>query len=312
MKKNIDFIENYINNDYWTNWLGISRTLLAFSTLLTIIFNDFNSLYYTGLLNENSLINGKLNLSIYTWVSNIEYAHWITIVVLIITIIGLYPRLFCLFHWLVTYSFFHSSTISDGGDHIASIITFLLIPICLLDKRNSHWSTKNYSHNFYEKCVATISYELIKFQIFIIYFFASIGKLSHKVWQEGTALYYWLTEPLFGPSDWLFKILEPLIKNPIILTLTTWFVLILELFIAFSYFSKNNKIKIYTLYIGVFFHFLIAICFGLISFFLVMTACLIVYLNLKNENFKFKNMPLIYYRFTNLYFKLKIYNLIRI
>jgi antimicrobial peptide system SdpB family protein len=302
MKKHLNFIENHINNNYWTNWLGLARTLIALSTFLTIIFNKYESIYYTGILNEKSLINEKTTLSIYTWFPDIIYGYWITIVVLIITIIGIYPRFTSVLHWLVTYSFFHSSTISDGGDHIATLLTFLLIPICIFDKRKTHWSTKSYTHSFYAKSISTIFYELIRLQVFIIYFFASVGKFSHKEWQEGTALYYWFSEPLFGLNNWLYQIFEPLIKSPLILTLSTWFVLVIELTFAFSYFLKNKKIKLYVFYLGIFFHFFIAICFGLITFFLVMISALILFLISKNNNYEFRtyNINTITMPFNNL------------
>jgi len=46
-------------------------------------------------------------------------------------------------HWYVAYSFINSATVIDGGDHIASILAFLLLPVTLTDTRKWHWSMKS-------------------------------------------------------------------------------------------------------------------------------------------------------------------------
>lgn len=292
----LNSIEKKIAGNYWTPSIGLARTLIALATFLTLLCNDFNIIFPDSIISGDSTLHPKLSLSIYSWFSDFRYAYFISLVVLIISIIGWFPRFFCVFHWLVTYSFFHSSSAADGGDQIASIITLFLIPIFIFDSRKSHWSISEKNKNFYINCVAFLALELLKFQIFVIYFIASVGKFKFNIWNEGTALYYWFTEPLFGPKGFKLEILKFFIlDNHIILTLTTWIVLILELFIAFSYFSKKQKIKNLTLIFGVLFHLLIAIIFGLVSFFLVMTSCLIIFTYSKNKDYE--HPSIIYRRF---------------
>jgi len=67
---------------------------------------------------------------------------WLAILVLLFVIIGYFQKIACLLHWWVSFSFLYSATIIDGGDQIASILTFLLIPICFLDNRKNHWNLK--------------------------------------------------------------------------------------------------------------------------------------------------------------------------
>jgi len=283
-------IELFIDHNYWTNTLGLARSLLALSTLLTLSFNNVELLFYSGILNENTPNVSEFGLNIYTWFPKLEYGYWFSIIILILTITGIYPRIICVFHWLVAYSFFTLATIADGGDQITSILTLLLIPICIFDKRKWHWSTVKYMHNFYSKCVSAIFYELIRVQVFIVYFVASVGKFSVEEWKNGTVLYYWFNEPLFGVRDFFQPFVDFLTNSPILITLTTWSVLIIELLIAFSYFSRNQKIKSIALYTGIFFHFGILLFFGLVSFFLVMTASLILFLTSKNYNYEYRSV----------------------
>lgn len=200
--------------------------------------------------------------------------------------IGYYPRITCLFHWWITYSFATTSYAVDGGDQIASIITLFLIPICIFDKRKWHWSIDNYNHNFYAKSIAYFSYLLISIQVFVIYFHAAVGKFFVEEWVNGTALYYWFYNSFFGMNDYLVPIMNPILKSPIFITILTWGVLVLELSLSFGIFYKKNRTKLIFCVIGIFFHFFIMLFHGLASFFLIMSATLILFFIAKNYNFQ--------------------------
>lgn len=265
-----------INHDFWTKELGIVRTLIALSTLLTLIFNSSEILFLTGLENELFLLQDNVDyINIYTWFNSFSYGKMFSIIVLLFVILGLYPRITCVFHWLVTYSFTITSTCTDGGDQVASIITLLLIPICLVNTRSSHWKSQKNEFNYYKNSIAFIFTLLILLQIFIIYFFASTGKFQSEVWQNGTAFYYYSTLPQMGLSEgFIFDIFNFIIKSPIILTLSTWSILILELFIAIGILIKNKILRKYVYFLGFLLHISIILFYGILSFSLTMIACL--------------------------------------
>lgn len=100
---------------------------------------------------------------------------------------------------------------------------------------------------------------LIKIHFFIIYFFASVSKFSVTEWKNGTAIYYWFSDPVFGLNESLSYLILPMLKNPYVVTLSTWFVLVLELFIAFSVFISAKKYKQIAFFLGLFFHFFIGL-----------------------------------------------------
>lgn len=273
---------------YWTNYLGLARTFLALSTLLTLLGNNTTTLFYSGLMNENHpKIDSFSFLNVYTWFGSLEYGYWFSCLVLLAVVIGVLPRITCLFHWLVTFSFFSTSAISDGGDQIAAIITFLLIPICLFDKRFTHWDRDDNTNGFYANAVASTFHFLIRIQAFAIYFFASVGKFSSLDWKNGTALYYWFTEPLFGAEKTYDFILLPILESPFLTTMMTWTILAMELFIAFNLFIADKKINTIAFWVGIVFHLGILFIFGLVSFFLTMSALLVMFLISKNENYGF-------------------------
>jgi antimicrobial peptide system SdpB family protein len=286
---------------YWTDFLGLSRSLLALGLLLTLVFNSNEILFSHGIKNT-AFINCNSNniISIYCLIKNTHIAKLISVLILTFVIIGLYPKYTSIFHWWVTYSFSSSSYVIDGGDQIASILTLLLIPICVLDKRKWHWSANIYQHNFVEKNIAYFSYSLIAIQAFMLYFHAMIGKFEVNEWLNGSAVYYWVMHPVFGINENFYFLLIPLLKSPIILLSITWSVLFIELILAANIFYTNKKIKFTSLAIGLLFHFMIIIAHGLVSFFFSMASLLLLYLVSKNYNYDPTWHNRIFYNFANI------------
>ncbi|WP_367754142.1 sporulation-delaying protein SdpB family protein [Flavobacterium sp. WC2430] len=289
MKEHYNIIEKLINHNYWTNWLGFSRSLLAFSLLITLSLNNKTTLFYTGLQNQSFSKFNQIGFNIYSWFSDFNVGIIISIISLIIVISGIYPKYTCLLHWFVSYSFISTSTCSDGGDIVSSIITLLLIPLCLFDDRKWHWQLTTKKRSFFAKTIATISYYLISIQIFVIYFFAAIGKFKITEWQNGTAIYYWLTHPLFGVNKFFLSAINLILLNPILTAFLNWSVLLVELLIAFCLFSTNLKYRKIILIIGLFFHLCIGILMGIFSFSITMSSILFLFLISKNNNYGLPN-----------------------
>ncbi|WP_025742676.1 sporulation-delaying protein SdpB family protein [Aquimarina pacifica] len=272
-------ISQITNKEYHTNVVGLSRSLLAFGTLLTLLFNNNQLLFFYGVDFDTRYI-GQSPFTLFGLFTdaNLMYAKLIAIAVLLVVILGYYPRFMGILHWYITYSFLSDCPIVDGGDQIASQITLILIPITLLDSRKSHWNkprTKNYSP--YLRIVTYFAFFLLHFQIAFIYFDAAVSKIRVEEWINGTAVYYWFTSPTFGVGDFLQPLIYPLLKHPITLTLITWSTIALELTLAGALFMKYTKSKI-LLFLGLAFHFMIILIHGLPSFFCTMSACLVIYL----------------------------------
>ena len=277
-----------INLKYWTNFLGLGRSMLALCTLVNILFSK-NNYVFLGLPSKFDYSNIEYYNIFYIFKDNLIFAKIISIIILISVLSGYFPRITAALHWWVTYSFFTSSFTVEGGDQVASILTFLLIPILLLDKRKNHWQEDFHYHSFYSKTIAFFVYSLIILQISIIYFNASIGKLNVEEWANGTAVYYWLNDTVFGLNYTLLKMINPLLKSPIFVTILTWGAIGIELALAFAIFGlKQKKLSIIFVSIGFLLHLSFAICFGLISFFFAMFGALILYLLAVNNNFNFK------------------------
>jgi antimicrobial peptide system SdpB family protein len=282
-----------ITAQYHSNVLGLVRSLLAFGTLSTLLFNSHEVLFSTGLENEIGITCNKLTtLSIFCILKEeIAISYTISISILIISILGFLPRYFGVLHWWITYSLSVSGLLIDGGDQLASILTLLLIPITLTDSRVHHWSLINNKDNIYKSTISNLAVLLIKIQIAVVYFHASTGKFFVNEWINGTAIYYWFSSSNFGAPYVILDIIDPFLRNPYFITFTTWLVIILELLLATSIFSINYKYKKLLLWIGLLFHFGIIVIHGLFSFFFTMAASLVLLLAYPKYNYIHELFP---------------------
>lgn len=274
LNKIIQIIESKV---YHTKTLGLARSLLAMGLALTLIFSDVQTLFPNTILNSS----GKEDLVnifsiVFSIIPNIEFAKYIIVLLLITIITGLSPRYTCILHFWITYSFSTTSHIVEGGDQIATIITFLLIPICITDNRTWHWAQCKIEPKFYVKTINFYALLLIKIQVFVIYFHACIGKINVDEWVNGTALYYWFNHNAYGAPDYLIDFFNFLFQSPLILFYATWSVILAELSLAISILIPSQNIKNKMLYLGLFLHFIIIFIHGLVTFFLPMASILIL------------------------------------
>lgn len=269
-----------ISDIYTSNTITFARSLLALCLLLTLVFTPIYDLFpkdHINALKEN--IFGLNHLNFFLWFDNLAIPYIGSIIILFATICGIFPRFLCILQSWVAYSLFYTMLIVEGGDQINVIITFLLIPICILDNRRNGWNTKknNFQKNKYLLFNASIALFFIKLQIAVLYLNAGISKIFAPEWSNGTAVYYWFYERLFGAPVWLQNSIGFLFKNIYSVSIINWSVIILELLIFIGFFV--NQTHKYILFLaGVLFHLTIAIVHGLPTFGISMTGCLILYL----------------------------------
>lgn len=263
----IEFL--YKNNPYKFNY-QLPRTILASAQLSTLLFSNYN-------LSNNKEMNflGKIvDLSIF----NLDYIKWIPILILIWVISGYYYKLSGVAHFLSSFLIFQTQILVEGGEQICVIVTFLLMIICFGDQRKNLWNKDiKYTSNKFLFNFSKSAFSIIKIQVAIIYLFAASIKIKTDFWVEGSAMYYWINNPLFGANPFFRYILDPIFENHVFSSLITWGVLIIE-FLLFGALFMNKRQKIYMFIGGVSLHVGIIFIMGLWSFGLIMIACLILYL----------------------------------
>ncbi|QYC40434.1 Sporulation-delaying protein SdpB [Nonomuraea coxensis DSM 45129] len=265
----------------WTNVYGLARTLMALGTLGTLLFSHSSSVFRPAQgMPDYPNCSGLARFSIFCLVPDgqLELARFLSIGLLLLVVIGWRPRFTALGHWWVTVSFMASATIPDGGDQISAVITLLLLPIALLDGRRWHWGPPAaVSGRPVLTLFAWTTFFVIRLQVAGLYFQASVAKLSHAEWADGTGLWYWLTDPFFGMPGWARPWLTPILIDPVGVTAMTWGPLVIEFALALGMIARR-PVRPYLLAAGLAFHLAIGLLMGLGSFMLAMHACLILFL----------------------------------
>ena len=284
IKKLDSLIEQLVSQNPWSNVYGVARSLLAIGTIITLTLTDLNLLFRpsVGVTDVPQCIGIGSYISIFCVLSNnLSLAKWISVGILLVVVTGWRPRITGLLHWWISFSFVNSATLIDGGDHVTAVLTLLILPITLLDDRKWHWKNETSElDTFWQKgktIVATLTHKVIRLQVAIIYLHASLAKLKAVEWQNGTACYYWFTDPVFGHPKMLDWLITPIIQNAYSVSLLTWGVIAFE-FILFVLLFLGKKVYSNFLIMGIMFHFGIVLIHGLASFFFAMTAALILYL----------------------------------
>lgn len=289
-------IDEISNTSLHTNKFGFARSLMAISTLSSLLCNDCHQLFAilgnatTQVMDGYS--GGELSFGLFYLLRNhLLIAKIISVVLLLFVVSGYFPRFTGILHWYISWSYFNSTAIVDGGDQLISILTFLIIPICLTDSRKNHWlkGPTNELFNLTAQKINILNHAflfIVKMQVCLLYFEASVGKFKVDEWANGTAIYYWLNQSWFGTPGYLKPLTDMVITNTYGVTIITWGTLIFELVLFTGFFmSKNRKQFLFPVAVG--FHFLILILFGLFSFFFAMFGALVFYLADISKNYEF-------------------------
>jgi antimicrobial peptide system SdpB family protein len=276
----------------WTNVYGLARTLMATGTMLTLIANDIPDLFpRVAGMPEPPICQGGMSAGMFCLFpkTQLEIARIVCILLLAVVATGYRPRIFGLVHWFVTVSFQMGASSLDGGDQVSTCLTLLLLPVTLTDTRKWHWEEwkEDPSDKWLEtkRFFAKTSLWLCRFQMAGIYFHASAGKYACTEWNNGTALYYWFSHPLYGVSDWARPIFMPILTHSTV-ALMTWGIIVAEFVLVGGLFTAKKYWK-YLLVLGLSLHFGIALFQGLVSFCFAMSAGLILYLRPTEDIFAF-------------------------
>lgn len=286
----------------WSNVYGVARTLLALSLAGTLACTS-NATSFGKLAGQVSpprcLGLARGSLFCLSGDGGLEAARWLAVALLVVVASGWRPRITCLVHAWLSWSFMASASLQDGGDQVTSILCTLMVPIALTDPRRWHWSSPapvpDTASGLARSLVAHWMRWAIMLQVAVIYLDASIAKLGVPEWTNGTALYYWFHDPTFGMPSWLAGFAEPFLRNAASLLLLTWGPLLLEFLLGTAWLMRPEWRR-RLLLPGVLFHAGIALLMGLPAFAMAMWAALILYLRPAGEPFRLPGLDVLPFR----------------
>lgn len=265
----------------WSNVYGAARTFLALGTLGTLLFSSTSTLFRPALgVPPAPYCTGTGVVSPFCLVpeGQLELARWFSIAVLIVVASGWRPRWTAIPHWWVAFGFWTTTTIPDGGDQIAALLSLVLLPVALTDPRRWHWGRAPgpRADELVPRIVALSALLMVRVQVAGIYLQAAMAKPAVEEWADGTAVFYWMTDPAFGLPGWAEPLLSPIITSRAVV-LITFGSMLLEL-VLFMALTMPRRWWPPLLAAGLAFHTGIGLLMGLPSFTFSMAAALVLYL----------------------------------
>jgi antimicrobial peptide system SdpB family protein len=259
--------------------MALARSLLAMGSLGTLISNP------AALILAPAAGCGHVRLTLFCLVppSLVPAAMVLAALFLMWVIIGVDPRVSGVLHWWVAFSLYNSLAGADGGDRLASNLTFWLLPVALLDPRKNHWFGPAPESSMTPKWtkrlarVANGALFVARCQVGLVYAMSVAAKLRLQEWRDGTAIYYYVTDASGGAIGLVRTVLQHLMDVRFILLMLTWGTLAFESLILFGPLMPRNPRRILFSAAAVF-HIGLAAVFGIPSFSLIMVGALLIYL----------------------------------
>ncbi|MBH1933017.1 HTTM domain-containing protein [Streptomyces sp. AV19] len=269
----------------WTNVYGLARTLVALGTIGTLAASSTDTLFRpVATLGDYPPCRSTAAASVFCLADSshagLTWIRWICVAVLLVVASGWRPRLTALPHLYINYSVFDGISIVDGGDQIGLVLSVLFVLPALGDPRRWHWQppVQLAEAGRVRKVFALLglsSLVVLKAQMCVLYFQAAVAKLPHSEWADGTAMWYWGTNPDFGPASWLSHLVTPVLSTSWGVAGMTWIPLAIELSLAVSPLVRGRA-RWYVMAAGLLFHLSIAVMMGLWSFALGMAGGILV------------------------------------
>lgn len=263
----------------WNQTVALARALLALSTMIPLATTDPSTLFLGAAPRDDVCSSLALpNMFCLLEPSQYWFGSTVSLISLALVIVGVLPQVTCWAHAYVAFCFATAVTTPVGGDQVAQNLTLLLIPICVTWPGVSMWKPVLPRPAIgWREIVAWSGMVAVSIQAVTVYTVAFISKLAVMEWADGTALYYWFSDPMFGPAGWLGDGALALSANPWLVGAATFGSLAVEACLAVA-FLYGRRGKLYALCVGIAFHAVIAVIMGLYSFSLAMIALLILYL----------------------------------
>lgn len=277
----------------FTDVYGLARTLLALSMLGTFLATSADSVFRPLLgAPDYPHCSGVSAASLFCLVpaDQLPWARLIAIAVLVVVASGWRPRVTALPHWWVAWSFQASAALPDGGDQVHAVLALLILPVALLDRRRWHWQRPApVARTAPVAALAAVlaawsALFVARLQVASIYLQASVAKLAEQEWVDGTSIYYWFHDPLFGLPAWAAPWLGRVVETAPGAVALTWGPIMIE-FALFLGLVARRPVRPALLLLGAAFHLGIGVFMGLGSFMLAMWGALILFLRPSDLHF---------------------------
>lgn len=259
--------------------LAVSRSLLALAGL-SLLLSTPSSLLFASVSAESAATRCQGVRGISVWCASQETTGTylagtlVAVAILAMVLVGLRPRLLCVPHWYVAFSMSNTITFANGGEQIALILTGLMIPLCIGDRRTWQWTRHSEPLPATWQGSAYAAHLMIRMQILVIYLCAAATKLGNHSWRSGAAVGIILNDPEVGLPAPLRPLVNGVFAWDGVNRVVTWLVLAMEVTIGVSMLFAVRVRRI-GMVLAVLLHSAIIGAMGLFSFGLIAIALLL-------------------------------------
>lgn len=204
-----------------------------------------------------------------------QIARPIATVALLAAASGYVPLLISIGHWWVAFSFYHSSSLFEGGDQLAMIVSLLLIGVCSGRPLTNLFTRPSGNIGDVRMVLVNLCLLVCSLQLCYLYLQAGLSKFWVEEWVNGSALWYILYEPTFGFGVALPGWAVELLASAAVVAVLTGVPMLVELFIGVSQLG-DRKARQCGVVLGVLLHVGIALVMGIVAFAFVMIGSLTI------------------------------------
>lgn len=227
------------------------------------------SAYIAPVSTENmNMLNRGLNLLWSPSLSNLAPLFiGLQILLLILGIIGVWPRTISSLIFFVTFNLYNKSYVTlDGGNNLMILLMFYLIWMGAprAGQRNSLVS-------YLDHTAANYGLLLARLQVCAVYACAALGKVTGELWPKGVALYYTLNVNEYT-HPWAQSFIA---QSPLLVTIGSLGTLLFQL--SFPFLIWNRRLRGPLMLAGSLLHLSIALVMGLVFFGFAMMISYLVF-----------------------------------
>lgn len=261
----------------------IAHRILGAATALTLLANPTDTFFLPDTQGPRPTCGPVAQWTLFCILdSNLELARWLLVIFCIPLVLGILMPLAGILHLYAAFALSLSTLGVEGGDQLCVNVGILLTVYHVLLSAQRYFKSSDTNQALSQFKLVILA--CVTLQLAFVYFESGVGKMSQQQWQEGTALWYWFQNSAYTGPSVLSDFALILLGFPILSGIISWGTIVFQLCLSLAIFaSRNTGVRKFFLISGVLFHIAIWIIFGLPSFGLVMTSCLLLVLG--GENF---------------------------
>ena len=189
--------------------------------------------------------------------------------------LGLAPLVTGMLHAWASFSIATGIGLPDGGEHVAQVVTLLLVVLLIPDLRRVSWRWAPPASPQVLLGISMAAWWALRLQMAGIYLHSAIAKLGVEDWVNGSAMYYIVRDPSFGAAGPVGDLMRWVTTSPLGVAALTWGSIAVEIAIALLLLHRGRA-RVLALGLAVALHAAIIVTIGLWSFGLVMIGAMVV------------------------------------